>query len=57
MPLRIIRDVAQPWEIALSIGLIALAIAALIWLAGKVYKGGVLQVTARVKLRQALEAR
>ncbi len=56
MPVRIVRDVAQPWEIALAVGLIGVAIVGLILLAGRVYAGGVLQVASRVKLRQALQA-
>lgn len=56
MPVRLIRGAAAPWEVALAVGLVLAAIVALIALAGRVYSGGALQVTTRVRLRQALRA-
>lgn len=56
MPVRIVRGVAAPWEVALAVGLIVVAIAGAIALAGRVYGGGALQVSYKVKLRQALSA-
>lgn len=56
MPVRIIRGAAEGWEVALAVGLVLVTIVALIALAGRVYAGGVLQVTTRVRLRQALRS-
>lgn len=54
MPMRIALNVAPAWEIALSLGLTVLTIAALAWFAGRVYRNAVLRTGAKVKLFSAL---
>ena len=54
MPMRIALNVAPPWEIALSLGLTVLTIAALAWFAGRVYRNAVLRTGAKIKLFSAL---
>lgn len=54
MPMRITLDVAAPWEIALSVGLSVLLVAALAWLAGRIYRNAVLRTGAKVSFLSAL---
>jgi ABC-2 type transport system permease protein len=42
-----------PWEIALSVALLLVAIVAFTLLAARIYRGGILRVGARVRLRDA----
>jgi ABC-2 type transport system permease protein len=53
MPVRIALGAAPLWQIALSLLILVGTIAALIPLAGRLYAGAVLQIGARVKLRDA----
>ncbi|SHH00784.1 ABC transporter permease [Streptoalloteichus hindustanus] len=57
MPSRIALGVAPGWQIALSVGLTVLAVAAMAWLGGRIYANAVLRTGARVKLRDALRAK
>ena len=52
MPLRMIRDFAEPWEVALSISLAVLAIWGMIRIAGRLYAGAILR-SGKVKWREA----
>lgn len=54
MPGRMALGVAPAWQVALAIVLTLLAVAALTWLAGRIYATAVLRTGARVKLRDAL---
>jgi ABC-2 type transport system permease protein len=56
MPMRIALGVAQPWEIALSVGLMLVMIVALVWLAGRIYTNAVLRMGIRVQLKDALRS-
>jgi len=56
MPVRIAIGAAAPWEIALSLVILAGSIALLVPLAGRLYAGAVLRIGARVKLRDAWRA-
>ena len=56
MPMRIALGVAQPWEIALSVGLMLVLIVTLVWLAGRIYSNAVLRMGSRVQLRDALRS-
>lgn len=53
MPMRMAFG-APAWQIALSFALCALVIAALVWLAGRIYRNSVLRTGTRVKLKEAL---
>ncbi|NQV05207.1 ABC transporter permease [bacterium] len=52
MPLRIIRDYAEPWEIAVSITLMVFGIWFMIRFAGRLYAGAILR-SGKVKWREA----
>lgn len=54
MFLRILMGAAQPWEILLSIALIIIATAAVIWLSSKIFRVGILMTGKRLKLREIL---
>lgn len=54
MPMRIALDVTPVWEIALSLVLSVLLIAALGWFAGRIYRNAVLRTGAKVRLLSAL---
>ncbi len=54
MPMRIALGAAPAWQIALSVGLTALLIVWLVWLAGRVYSNAVLRTGSRVKFTDAL---
>jgi len=56
VPLRAALGAIEPWEIALSIGLMVAAIWALFVIGGRVYSGAVLETTGRVGLRTAWRA-
>ena len=50
MPVRILAEMPPFWQIALSIALNCIAIAALVWLAGRVYRVGMLMYGKRATL-------
>jgi ABC-2 type transport system permease protein len=50
MPVRILAETPPFWQIALSIGVNALAIAALVWLASRVYRIGMLMYGKRATI-------
>ena len=56
MPVRMTFGAADTWEIALSVGLMLLAIVAMVALAGRVYQAGALRTGRRIKVREALQA-
>jgi ABC-2 type transport system permease protein len=56
MPLRIAGGDALVWEIALSLGLMAVTTYGLVRLAGRVYAGGLLQSGTRLKWHEAFRA-
>jgi len=56
MPIRSSVTPVPAWEIALSIGLIVVAIYAMIRFGGRVYRGAVLQIGAKVRIRDAWRA-
>ena len=56
VPLRAALGAIPPWQIAVSIGLMLLAIWGLFVVGGRVYSGAVLQTGGRMKLRDAWRA-
>jgi ABC-2 type transport system permease protein len=56
VPLRTALDAIQPWEIALSIGIMVASIWLLFVIGARVYSGAVLQTGGRMKLRDAWRA-
>jgi ABC-2 type transport system permease protein len=56
MPMRIAMGVVPFWQYGLAVVLTAALIPALLWLAGRIYRNGVLRTGARVKLSEALKA-
>lgn len=54
MPGRIALGAAPGWQIALSLVLTIAAIAAMVWLGGRIYRSAVLRMGTRVKLREVL---
>ncbi len=56
MPIRSSVTPVPAWEIALSIGLIMVAIYVMIRFGGRVYRGAVLQIGAKVRIRDAWRA-
>jgi len=54
-PARAAQDALPAWEAALSIALMLLAIAALIWLAARIYERAVLRMGAPIRWREALK--
>jgi len=56
MPMRIAMGVVPAWQYVLAVVLAAALIPALLWLAGRIYRNGVLRTGARVKLSEALRA-
>ena len=56
MPIRLAMGGVPVWEAVVSIGLVALMIPALIWLAARIYRNAVMRTGAKVKLRDALKA-
>ena len=53
MPIRTALGSAQPWEVALSIGLVLAGIVLLVWVGSRVYTGALLRTGGTVKLRDA----
>jgi ABC-2 type transport system permease protein len=53
MPMRIALGSAEPWEIALSLGLSLAIIPVLVWVAGRIYSNAVLRSGGRTRLRDA----
>lgn len=53
MPGRIARGWAAPWDVTLSVLLMLVAIYGTIWIAGRVYLGGVARATSKVGWREA----
>jgi ABC-2 type transport system permease protein len=56
MPMRIAMGVVPFWQYGLAVILTIALIPALLWLAGRIYRNGVLRTGARVKLSEALKA-
>lgn len=56
MPMRIAMGVVPFWQYGLAVVLTAALIPAMLWLAGRIYRNGVLRTGARVKLSEALKA-
>ncbi|HEV3361598.1 MAG TPA: ABC transporter permease [Pseudonocardiaceae bacterium] len=56
MPMRIAMGVVPFWQYGLAVVLTIALIPALLWLAGRIYRNGVLRTGARVKLSEALKA-
>ncbi len=56
MPMRIAMGVVPFWQYGLAVVLAVALIPALLWLAGRIYRNGVLRTGARVKLSEALKA-
>jgi ABC-2 type transport system permease protein len=56
MPMRIAMGVVPAWQYGLAVVLAVALIPALLWLAGRIYRNGVLRTGARVKLSEALKA-
>ena len=55
MPVRIMAETPPFWQIALSLGINALAIAGLVWLAGRVYRVGMLMYGKRATIPEVLK--
>lgn len=55
MPVRILAEMPPFWQIALSIGLNCLAICALVWLASRVYRVGMLMYGKRATIPEVLK--
>ena len=55
MPIRILAEMPPFWEIALSLGINALAIAGLVWLASRVYRVGMLMYGKRATIPEVLK--
>ena len=53
MPARIARGWAESWEIAISLGVMVAAGLAMIYLAGRIYMGGMARATSRLGWREA----
>ncbi len=54
MPMRIAAG-APVWEVLVSIGLMLAFIAALVWIAGRIYGNAITRTGARVKITDALK--
>lgn len=55
MPMRLVLGTAEWWEPVLSLGIILVTIALMIWAAARVYRGAILRTGSRVKLAEALK--
>ena len=55
MPMRLYLGIAQWWEPILTTGILALSIAAVLWLGARIYSNSILRTGARVKLSEALK--
>lgn len=56
-PVRLALGEIAPWEMALAVVVTIAAIVVMVWLAGRVYAGGLLQFGTRVKWREAFRSR
>jgi ABC-2 type transport system permease protein len=56
MPVRQAAGDVAPWEIALSVLIMVVAIALVVRLGGRVYAGALLRTSGKTKLREALRA-
>jgi ABC-2 type transport system permease protein len=56
MPMRIAMGVVPFWQYGLAVALTVALIPGMLWLAGRIYRNGVLRTGARVKLSEALKA-
>ena len=56
MPVRQAAGEVAAWEIALSVGLMVVAIVAVVRLGGRIYAGALLRTSGKTKLREALAA-
>lgn len=54
MPVRHVYGAVEAWEMVLAIGIAVATIPLLVWIAGRVYRRGVLHTGGRMKLSQAL---
>lgn len=57
VPMRLAFDAISPLEVALAIALCLIAIPLLVWLAGRVYAGAVLNTGGRMRIADALRRR
>ncbi|GMA36294.1 hypothetical protein GCM10025876_24980 [Demequina litorisediminis] len=57
VPMRAAFGAIAPWETALAIGLCVIAIPVLVWVAGRVYAGAVLNTGGRMKPARRVRAR
>ena len=56
MPIRLAMGGVPTWEAALAVVLMLVAIPALVWLSGRMYRNAVMRTGARVRLRDAFTA-
>ncbi|MBO1901233.1 ABC transporter permease [Leucobacter weissii] len=56
MPMRLYLGTAEWWEPLLTLGILALAIAAVLWIGARIYSNSILRTGSRVKLSEALAA-
>lgn len=54
MPMRLYLGTAEWWEPILSLGILCLAIAAVLWIGSRIYSNSILRTGARVKLADAI---
>lgn len=52
MPMRVVATDVPLWEVAASVGLLLLGMAAVVWLAGKIYRVGILSTGKKPSLRE-----
>src|SRR5690606_10008695 len=55
LPVRDAFGAVAPWEMALAVAIALATIPVLVWVAGRVYRRGVLHTGGRMKLSQALK--
>ena len=56
MPARMLQTSVEPWEVLLAIALLAITLAAALWVASRIYSAGVLMYGQRVGVRTILRA-
>jgi len=56
MPMRLYLGTAEWWEPVVSLGILAVAIAIVLWIGARIYSGSILRTGARVKISEALAA-
>lgn len=54
MPMRLYLGIAEWWEPILSLGILAVTIAVVLWIGARVYEGSILRTGGRVALKEAL---